>query len=582
MSGFTDKPIVLTGEDIFGINRYITGLSDFIMSCNTPMTVAIQGDWGSGKTSVMNLITDAIRSKVVVAEFNTWRYSQFNKMDELPILFLTQLVKSLNVSEEKTTSAVNKTLKIIGGGLKESGLIALDMIAGGRIADKAEEFVGKFGDKDGLVMEIPEAISKLKEQFQLCVYQALEEQKKKRVVYFIDDLDRLNPGKAVELLEILKLFLDCDKCVFVLAIDYAVVSQGVKEKYGELVDEKKGKDFFDKIIQVPFKMPIANYKVDQFVQKMLAEIGIEDEPALYVSLIQASIGCNPRAMKRLFNAYLLLNKIYVDIHSKDVWTKRVLFAILCMQQYYEKLYNYIIKNKADIPGGTMFYDLGDMNYYKDEEGVGESLMEELGLAGEHELRRITYFVRQFNQVIDQNQDGKLSPEELEKFMEVLNYSTVTSTVESTQEEDERWNYRTLNRSIAKEVNERLSAQYPHLDFRIYQPRKDYEDWKFYDAESLVTLPHSEADITLEFRIASDFKNKKSKILLYAWCEKKSDKVLAFIGEKIASLGEDYWLDSKKQWYIREVSEAFSMQEDSGIKERLQEEAVKLLTLFLTA
>lgn len=36
----------------------------------------------------------------------------------------------------------------------------------------------------------------------------------KRIVFYIDDLDRLQPLRAVELLEVLKIFLDCEKCVY--------------------------------------------------------------------------------------------------------------------------------------------------------------------------------------------------------------------------------------------------------------------------------------------------------------------------------------------------------------------------------
>ena len=60
-----------------------------------------------------------------------------------------------------------------------------------------------------------------------------------------------------------------------MAIDYSVVSQGVKEKYGSLIGEDKGKSFFDKIIQVPFKMPVAHYKVDKFIVEMFKQVGID-------------------------------------------------------------------------------------------------------------------------------------------------------------------------------------------------------------------------------------------------------------------------------------------------------------------
>jgi len=45
-TGLADIP---AAEDLFGIGRYISGLCSFIAKCPTPMTIAIQGGWGSGK-----------------------------------------------------------------------------------------------------------------------------------------------------------------------------------------------------------------------------------------------------------------------------------------------------------------------------------------------------------------------------------------------------------------------------------------------------------------------------------------------------------------------------------------------------
>ncbi len=56
MFGNTDKPIEKTVNDTFGIRSYVDGLCRFILNCDTPMTISIQGDWGSGKTSMMNMI----------------------------------------------------------------------------------------------------------------------------------------------------------------------------------------------------------------------------------------------------------------------------------------------------------------------------------------------------------------------------------------------------------------------------------------------------------------------------------------------------------------------------------------------
>ncbi len=47
-----------------------------------------------------------------------------------------------------------------------------------------------------------------------------------KVVFFVDDLDRIPPGDAVEVLEALKNIFDIPNCVFILAIDYDVVVKG--------------------------------------------------------------------------------------------------------------------------------------------------------------------------------------------------------------------------------------------------------------------------------------------------------------------------------------------------------------------
>ncbi|HPY40532.1 MAG TPA: P-loop NTPase fold protein, partial [Thiolinea sp.] len=58
----------------------------------------------------------------------------------------------------------------------------------------------------------------------------------KRVVIFVDDLDRLDPVYAVQILELLKNIFGLSNCIFLLAIDYQVVVKGLKNKFGEMND----------------------------------------------------------------------------------------------------------------------------------------------------------------------------------------------------------------------------------------------------------------------------------------------------------------------------------------------------------
>lgn len=73
--GCTDVP---AETDLFNITKYIDGLTLFISKCDTPMTVAIQGYWGTGKTSIMNLVYRNLREsfpKDNLFWFNTWQFS---------------------------------------------------------------------------------------------------------------------------------------------------------------------------------------------------------------------------------------------------------------------------------------------------------------------------------------------------------------------------------------------------------------------------------------------------------------------------------------------------------------------------
>ena len=52
-SNMTDLPLAPRGKDSLGADNYVTALANFISRVETPMTISIQGPWGSGKTSFM-------------------------------------------------------------------------------------------------------------------------------------------------------------------------------------------------------------------------------------------------------------------------------------------------------------------------------------------------------------------------------------------------------------------------------------------------------------------------------------------------------------------------------------------------
>ena len=340
-TGYNDAPIKSLTEDLFDVKNYVGGLCKFILECETPMTVSIQGDWGSGKTSMMNMIQTKLGKRVLPIWFNTWQFSQFQLGNSLAISMLEVLLKELGGDTKILDGITHRMTDMI----KITSVAALERLLGSIMASKAENFLDSFSEKS-CVQEITELKNKFQEAIAAKIKAPIE-----RVVVFVDDLDRLEPAKAIELLEVLKLFIDCKDCVFVLAVDYEVVTLGIRQKYGSDINAAKGKSFFDKIIQLPFKMPVAQYDIKKYTESMMTKMQIKDKAStnveLFSSLIKTSVGLNPRSMKRLFNTYQLLYNIMPDEIKVDNFRQRILFAVVCMQMSFEAVYDYLLAGNVD-------------------------------------------------------------------------------------------------------------------------------------------------------------------------------------------------------------------------------------------
>ena len=104
-------------EDTIGILPYAQALAKFIENCDTPMTVGLQGDWGIGKTSLMNLIKGVLTNTTCVkVDFNTWSYSQFGQDEYLGLACIEALTKKVKDSLEQSTylGRKNESLREIG------------------------------------------------------------------------------------------------------------------------------------------------------------------------------------------------------------------------------------------------------------------------------------------------------------------------------------------------------------------------------------------------------------------------------------------------------------------------------------
>ncbi len=321
--GISDSPV---GEDHLGMEPRCRGIADFVKECRTPMTIAIQGDWGSGKSTALKLIGNYLENgggsstnrKACIINFNTWQFSALGKDENLIIDLMSVMHSKLeaaanSIGSTETVSRCEDFKKVFKTFLKYS-LNAGKRIAGDSIAGKlvftAGEMLLPEGEKPSV--SSVEIVDVLKENME-AVIKGLAANTGGRVYVFIDDLDRLDPRVAVELMEGLKIFADYEDCVFILAVDQDVVERGLKSKYGEDFDSEKARKFFDKIIQVPFAMPVNSYDLRSYVSQFLPNgCGNVSE---YVRLLGIFKEHNPRTIKRSFNALLLDQCIHAHMMS---------------------------------------------------------------------------------------------------------------------------------------------------------------------------------------------------------------------------------------------------------------------------
>ena len=368
-TSIVDVPKKHTETDLFGIDRYSRGLIKFIRQSDTPITIAIQGEWGSGKTSLMNTLRSELsgidgsiddlkhhNSDFYGIWINTWQYSLLQSHEQTLVSIVTSVANQVaaiisarhQTKVDKISRSVFNIVSKLGKGIVTS---AAEQIGGEKAADVVIDIIN--GEQSN------HSIKQLRDSLQEAIIDCLNKDKsmgfnKKGFAIFVDDLDRIDPPVAVQILELLKNIFDLEYCVFILAIDYDVVIKGLKPKFGELNEknEREFRSFFDKIIQMPFSMPVASYNIDRFLIQSLIKIGYLNESKLndsvfsqnITSICNLSVGNNPRSLKRLLNTVSLINIIGNETNETDEQDKeddyilQLNFALICIQIAFPALY----------------------------------------------------------------------------------------------------------------------------------------------------------------------------------------------------------------------------------------------------
>lgn len=333
--GVIDQPILKRKNDRLKLLSSSKALKKFIEFTDTPMTIGIQGSWGTGKTSLLNMIKreieeDANANLYKQIYINAWEHSILSIPEESLFKIVNDILSQIAPKDSKIKEASKKLLT-------QATRLGVAATMGRAVSGIADE----------MLISADSTIRELKNQLNEVI--AIDKSYTKLIVY-IDDLDRINPPDAVAILELLKNVFDLPQCIFVLAIDYDVVVKGLRSKYNEQSsdNEYEYRAFFDKIIQLPFQMPTGQYSIGDYVSQLMEKINFFSEDDLNKKdlreiefIVKNTIQENPRSLKRLINYLSLIKILHEDknsnINSKD--EKMLLFAILCLQIAFPDIYS---------------------------------------------------------------------------------------------------------------------------------------------------------------------------------------------------------------------------------------------------
>ncbi len=301
-----------TSEDLLGFKVHAELLIDVINDESVlPTTIGVFGDWGSGKSSILQIIKDKIdkeeNGSSLCIYFNGWTFEGY---DDAKAALLDAILKELE-DNKKLSAAVVTTVKekakklkksinwMRGAGLmlKNVALPAVSAYFTGGLSlaphilqkinelgiDSPEKLISKLQSDEGkeIFTSLTKEVAEEEGVNSVCEFRKdfsdlLDATKFKKLVVIIDDLDRCTPDRIIENLEAIKLFLNVEKTAFVIGADPRIVRHAIEHKYKtdkiENADNPNSrnktivKDYLEKLIQIPYILPkLSDHEVETYI-----------------------------------------------------------------------------------------------------------------------------------------------------------------------------------------------------------------------------------------------------------------------------------------------------------------------------
>lgn len=321
-----DKPITLETEDKFQRFNFSKRIAQTIVQRKSKESIVfgLFGAWGEGKSSVINFIDKELKNdtSIITIHLNPWRYTD---EDSLLLNFFEKISLSLEKDLKTGLEKVARKIERYGALIRLLGL-----------------------EKD----EISKALSDTTlEDFKERVDKLLNETTK-RLVIFIDDIDRLDKNEISTLFRLIKLTADFTNTIYILSFDESMVASAIGGKFGE-GDKKAGENFLEKIIQVPLTIPKAQPEAlkkfcFELVENALNSNDIklsEDEVGRFVFRFTSNLLNRlntPRLAVRYSNTLSFsLPLLYKEVNTID------LMLIEGIKIFYPEYYN-LVKENPDL------------------------------------------------------------------------------------------------------------------------------------------------------------------------------------------------------------------------------------------
>jgi len=345
---YSDRPIEKLGDDQLNRGEFSRLLAQALMglkSDNT-YTVGLFGEWGSGKTSVVNMTLSEIERRqaetptekqLVVVRFEPWNFSG---TDQLLNQFFIRLANELRSKDDErmvsVAQAIEKYSKAfsflkfvpeVGNVLADVGKTGAQMVA--QIMKKG------FDDAD---------VQKQKEY----IIDLIKEQPN-QIMVVIDDIDRLTSEQIRCVFQLISSVAKFPNMIYLLVFDKEIVVKSL-----ENVQSGSGEDYLEKIIQTPIEIPEVQKTELRKVLFARLDTMIEEYPK--VGFVQehwqrlfdpcvAPFIKNIRDINRLCNALeFKLSAVSGEIDFTD------LVAISILEIHLPQVYDWVKKNKDLLTG----------------------------------------------------------------------------------------------------------------------------------------------------------------------------------------------------------------------------------------